>query len=169
MGEPRWLDDEQQHAWRQLAALVLKLPIELERQLQREADLSHFEYWVLALLSEAEGRTLQLRQLAARANASQSRLSHVIKRLEQRGLLQRMPCPGDGRASNAVLSDAGWDKIVEAAPGHVENVRRLVFEGLSDQDVADLGRLCAGIVDRIETQSARCDIEDAELAVGDVA
>jgi DNA-binding MarR family transcriptional regulator len=114
--EPRWLDDDQQHAWRQLAAVVLKLPSELESQLQRDAGMSHFEYWVVALLSEAPDRTLRMSQLAAQANASLSRLSHVVSRLEKRGWVTRRPCPDDARATLAVLTDAGWEQVVAAAP-----------------------------------------------------
>lgn len=152
MAEPRWLSDEEQHAWRRLAAVVLKLPSELERQLRRDADMSHFEYWVLALLSEAPERTLQLKDLAAQANASLSRLSHVVSRLEDRGWVTREPCPDDARASNAVLTDEGWDEIVAAAPGHVEAVRSLVFDGLDDDDVADLARVCEAILGRLDAR-----------------
>ncbi len=152
MPEPRWLDDDEQRAWRRLAAVVLKLPSELERQLQADADMTHYEYWVLALLSEAEGRTLQLKELAAQSNATQSRLSHVVTRLEERGWVTREPSPDDGRASNAVLTDAGWAKVVATAPGHVEAVRTLVLDGLSAQDVADLERICDRILGQLDAK-----------------
>lgn len=146
------MSDDEQHAWRRLAAVVLRLPQELERQLQRDSDMSHFEYWVLALLSEAPGRTLQLKDLAARGNASLSRLSHVVTRLEERGWVTREPCPDDARASNAVLTEAGWEAIVDAAPGHVEAVRSLVFDGLDDESVADLARVCDAILERLDAR-----------------
>lgn len=150
--EPDWLDDREQRAWRQLAAVVLKLPTELERQLQRDAGLSHVEYWVLALLSEAPDHAIQLKHLAARANASQSRLSHVVRRLEERGLVRRRPARDDARASDAVLTDAGLDVVVASAPGHVATVRSLVFEPLAaaDVDVAELARVCGAIAARLE-------------------
>lgn len=148
--EPRWLDDAEQHAWRQLAAIVLKLPGELEAQLQRDAGMSHFEYWVLALLSEAPEHTLRMSQLASQANASLSRLSHVVSRLEKRGWVTRRPCPDDARATLAVLTDAGWQQVVDAAPGHVDTVRQIVFDGLGPEDVDELGRLCTVIRERIE-------------------
>lgn len=150
--EPDWLDDREQRAWRQLAAVVLKLPTELERQLQRDAGLSHVEYWVLALLSEAPEHAIQLKHLAARANASQSRLSHVVRRLEERGLVRRRPARDDARASDAVLTDAGLDVVVASAPGHVATVRSLVFEPLAaaDVDVAELARVCGAIAARLE-------------------
>jgi DNA-binding MarR family transcriptional regulator len=150
MDEPRWLDDVEQHAWRRLAAVLLKLPTELEAQLQRDAGMTHFEYWVIALLSEAPERAARMSQLAAQANASLSRLSHVITRLEKRGWVTRRPCPDDARATLAVLTDAGLDEVIAAAPGHVEAVRRLVFAPLDEHDVENLARLCDAILDRID-------------------
>jgi DNA-binding MarR family transcriptional regulator len=150
MDEPRWLIDDEQYAWRRLAAVVLKLPSELEAQLQRDAGMSHFEYWVIALLSEAPDRTLQLSQLAAQANASLSRVSHVVTRLEKRGWVTRRHSPADARATLAVLSDAGWDQVVAAAPGHVAAVRRLVFDALTSDDVHHLAQICDAILERID-------------------
>ena len=150
MDDARWLDDDEQRAWRQLAAVVLKLPAELERQLQRDAGMSHFEYWVLALLSEAPDRTLRLSQLAARANASLSRLSHVVTRLESRGWIRRETCPEDARATLGVLTPAGWDQVRAAAPGHVAQVRSLVLDGLDADEVAALERVCGAIAERLD-------------------
>lgn len=154
MDEPRWLDELEQQAWRKLAAVMLKLPGELEAQLQRDAGMSQFEYWVIAMLSEAPGRALRLSQLAARSNGSLSRLSHVVTRLEKRGWLRREPCPDDARATLAVLTQEGWEKVVAAAPGHVEAVRRLVFDALDHRDVEDLDRICGVIFDRVEAGAA---------------
>ncbi len=148
--DPRWLTDDEQRTWRSLAALVWKLPAALEAQLQRDADISHFEYWVLAMLSEADDRALRLSHLASQCNASLSRLSHVVTRLEKRGWVERQPCPEDSRATMAVLTDTGWDRLVAAAPGHVARVRQLVFDGFDADDVAELGRLCDRMLDHIE-------------------
>ncbi len=131
----RWLSDRELQAWIRLVAVVELLPGALEQQLRRDSDLSHFEYYVLAMLSEAPERWLRMTTLAARANATLSRLSHVVSRLESRGLVERVPCPQDGRATNAVLTAAGWDTVVAAAPGHVENVRRLVIDALTGEQV----------------------------------
>lgn len=155
MDETRWLDDQQQAAWRRLAAVVLKLPSELDQQLQRDADMSHFEYWVLALLSEEPDHRLRLSHLADRANSSLSRLSHVITRLEKRGWVVRERCADDARATFAVLTPAGSATVVEAAPGHVDAVRRFVFDGLDDQGVQDLARVCEVIVDQLEGRRSR--------------
>lgn len=149
MDGPRWLDDEEQRAWRQLAAVMLQLPAALERQLQRDAGFSHFEYWVLALLSESPDRTLRLRELATRANASLSRLSHVVTRLERRGWVVRRPCPDDARSTLAVLTEDGHAAVVASAPGHVATVRSLVFDGLTHEDVTALERVCAAVAARI--------------------
>lgn len=129
---------------------MIRLPPELDRQLRCDADLNQFEYWVLAMLSEAEDRTLQLKELAERSYASASRLSHVVARLEKRGWLTKEPVPGDARAHNAVLTDDGWDKVVASAPGHVEAVQRLVFENLTERDVADLTRITTKIRARLD-------------------
>lgn len=150
MSEPRWLTDDEQHTWRRLAAVMMKLPAALERQLQRDSQMSHFEYWVIAMLSEAPDRTIQLKDLADRSHASPSRLSHVVSRLEERGWVERRPCPWNARATNAVLTDLGWATVVAAAPGHVEEVRSIVFDGLTGRDVADLGRVCSVIAERLE-------------------
>jgi len=131
-------------------AVVLKLPSALEAQLQRDSGMSHFEYWVIALLSEAPGGSLRLSHLADQANASLSRLSHVVTRLERRGWVDRRPCPDDGRATLATLTDAGRDAVVTAAPGHVDAVRRYVFDGLTSRDTQRLAALCGTILDHLD-------------------
>lgn len=152
MDEPRWLDADEQHAWRRLAAVLMRLPAELERQLQQDSGISEFEYWILAMLSEAEDRTLQLKHLAERANASPSRLSHVVRRLEERGWVERRQSQTDARVSNAVLTESGWDKVVASAPGHADAVRRYVFDAMSRRDVADISRICDVILERLEAR-----------------
>lgn len=154
-GEPdgtatRWLTDEQQLAWRELVALTTRLPAALDTQMQRDARLTHFEYFVLAVLSEAPKRQLQLSALAAQANASLSRLSHVVTKLEKAGWVRREAIVG-ARGSLAVLTESGYAKVVETAPGHVEAVQRLVFDGLDDTQVRtliDLGNALVTQLDR---------------------
>lgn len=145
-----WLDEQEQHAWRQLAAVITRLPAALDAQLQRDADLTHFGYWVLAMLSEAPDGALRMSELAARANASLSRLSHGVGRLEKQGWVRRERSADDGRGSVAVLTEQGRAKVEAAAPGHVAEVRRLVFDGLDPEGVrrlAELGRLLAAPID----------------------
>jgi DNA-binding MarR family transcriptional regulator len=146
----RWLTDEERVAWVGLAAVLELLPGVLDTQLRRDSGLTHFEYFALAMLSEAPDRTLRMTALAQRTNATLPRLSHVVRRLEDRGLIRRFPCPEDGRATNARLTDAGWDKVVDTAPGHVENVRRHVIDALSSEQAAQLAEIMKVILARID-------------------
>ena len=142
----RWLDDTEMRAWVRLAAVVELLPGVLEGQLRRDAGLTHFEYWVLAMLSEAPDRTLRMTALASTTNATLPRLSHVVSRLESRGLVERFPCPQDRRATNARLTDAGWQKVVETAPGHLENVRAHVVDVLDRDQLVALTQICDALL-----------------------
>jgi len=146
----RWLDEDELQAWLKLAGVMLKLSPALDSQLQRDSDLTHFDYLCLAMLSEAEGRTLPMSELAARTNASLSRLSHVVSKLEKRGWVARCPSPASRRVTLVRLTEEGWDVLVAAAPGHVETVRALVFDDLTPDDVAALHRIAGHIVERIE-------------------
>ena len=153
--QTRWLDDDELRAWLRLAGVMLKLGPALDSQLQRDADMTHFDYLCLAMLSEAEDHTLRMSELAARANASLSRLSHVVKKLEQRGWVERFPCPDSRRVTMARLTPTGYDVLVAAAPGHVETVRSLVFDHVDRDDVAALERIAGHIVDRIDKAGLR--------------
>jgi DNA-binding MarR family transcriptional regulator len=137
----RWLDEDERRTWLTVIAVAELLPAALDAQLRRDAGLTHFEYLVLAMLSEAPDRTLRMSRLAQRTNATLPRLSHVMRRLEDRCLVERSACAEDRRATNARLTDAGWDAVVAAAPGHVETVRRLVLDPLTPAEVALLGRI----------------------------
>ncbi len=147
--EPRWLDADERAAWLSLAGVVTLLPAALDAQLQRAAGLSHFEYMVLAMLSERPTRTARMSELAALANGSLSRLSHVARRLEDQGLITRHACAEDRRATNAVLTDAGYAKVVDTAPGHVETVRQLVFDALDPAQRDQLRTIGERILDRV--------------------
>jgi DNA-binding MarR family transcriptional regulator len=127
----RWLDEEQQRAWRAWLSVSELVPRVLDAQLQRDAGLSHAAYVVLAMLSEAPGRARRMSDLARRANQSQSRLSHTVGRLEERGWVRRERATEDGRGNLAVLTDAGWDVVRQVAPGHVEAVRSAMFDPLT--------------------------------------
>jgi len=126
---------------------MVRLPAALDAQLQRDAGLSHFEYQVLAGLSEVPGRTLRMSTLAARTHGSLSRLSHVVTRLETKGWLLRAPCPEDGRFTNAVLTDAGYRKLAATAPGHVTTVRKLVIDALTRAQLNQLSTIGHRILD----------------------
>ena len=146
----RWLSEDEQRAWLRLAGVMLKLSPALDSQLQRDSDLTHFDYLCLAMLSETCDRTLSMSELAQRTNASLSRLSHVVSKLENRDWVARAPSPHSRRVTLVTLTDEGWRVLVEAAPGHVEMVRSLVFDGLDAEDVAALERLAGHIVAGIE-------------------
>lgn len=146
----RWLDDEEMSAWVRLAALLELLPGVLDAQLRHDADLTHFEYFAMAMLSEAPERTLRMTALAARTNATLARLSHVVRRLEDRGLVARFPCLQDARATNAQLTSAGWNKVCAAAPGHVANVRAHVIDALTQEQVRQLSALGDAILNRVD-------------------
>lgn len=146
----RWLSGTEQGAWLALAELMIKLPAALDAQLQRDSGISHFEYMVLAGLSEAPGRSLRMSDLAGFANGSLSRLSHVVKRLEQRGWVRREACAQDGRYTNALLTESGYAKVVATAPGHVEQVRALVVDALSPRELAQLQTIGERILRRAD-------------------
>ncbi|CAM3730972.1 MarR family winged helix-turn-helix transcriptional regulator [Smaragdicoccus niigatensis] len=150
MTETRWLDDEEMLAWLALASLFIKLPAALDRQLQRDAGLSHFEYQVLAGLSQAPDWTLRMSDLAKFTEGQLPRLSQVAARLEKRGWLTRMADPTDGRFTLGTLTEAGMAKLVETAPSHVSTVRRLVFDSLSPEQVGQLRDIARHIVDAVE-------------------
>lgn len=145
----KWLTGEQQEAWLTLIALVTRLPAALDAQLQRDSALTHFEYFVLAALSDAPDHKLQLSVLAQRANASLSRLSHVITKMEKADWVRREVIRGS-RGSNAVLTDEGMAKVVDAAPSHVASVQALLFEGLDAVQVAQLSSLSNAMLTQLD-------------------
>ena len=152
MKDERWLDPEERDAWVRFAAVLELLPASLDAQLSGEQDLTHFDYWVLAMLSEADGHKLRLTSLAARTNATLPRLSRVVSRQERQGLVERRPCPEDGRAINAVLTDAGWVKVVEAARGHVAHVRDVVVGALTREQIRQLSAISTQLLARLDPQ-----------------
>lgn len=150
MDDSRWLTPEQLHAWIRLVSVIELLPGTLDSQLQRDAELTHFEYFTLAMLSEAPESNLRMKALSSATNSSLARLSHVIARLEARGFVARTPCPEDRRATTASLTDEGWQKVVATAPGHVATVRDSVIDVLDAGDVADLDRIMGSILSRLD-------------------
>jgi DNA-binding MarR family transcriptional regulator len=150
MDDVAWFDSRELAAWVRVAALLELLPGLLDRQLRRDADLIMFEYFVLAMLSEAPDRTLRMTDLAAQTNATLPRLSHVVRRLEDRGLVERFANPENRRATNARLTDDGWALIQASAPGHVDTVRRNVIDALSTEQVAQLTTIADAILRRVD-------------------
>ncbi len=163
-----WLTEEQQQAWRDLSALFLLLPGALDAQLQRDAGLNLFEYLVLSSLSMREDRSMRMSELAEFTNGSLSRLSNVAKRLEQRGWMLRRPDPGNGRFTRAVLTDAGWDAVLAAAPGHVDAVRQYVVDPLTATQLRALAVAGARIRTKVAAEG-RCPSSEAGCPPSDCA
>jgi DNA-binding MarR family transcriptional regulator len=150
----RWLTADEEAAWRAFARILVRLPWALECQLQRDAGLSFIEYHALAMLSETPDHTRRMSDLAAVTNASLSRLSHLIKRLEARGFVRREADPTDGRYTNAVLTKAGYKHLVASAPPHVATVRQLVIDALTRAEIGQLHEAAERILQRVEQQPA---------------
>ncbi len=138
----RWLTEAEQNAWIGIALLLVELPSALDAQLQRDSGINLFEYFVLSRLSMTEpDRKARMSELRSLVGGSLSRLSNVVKRLEQRGFLRREPDPTDGRYTMVILTDAGMDMVVAAAPGHVAAVRELVIDSLTSDQLTALGAI----------------------------
>lgn len=135
---PHWLDRRERAAWLATSSIMISLPAALDARMQRESQLTFFEYMVLSVLSEETGHEMQMSALAARTAASLSRLSHVAGRLEKRGLLVRNRLPGAGRRTSAVLTHAGLEAVMSAAPGHVAAVREYLIDHLDPSQLAAL-------------------------------
>ena len=138
MSDTRWLDDDEQHTWRSFLTASRLFFDGIERQLQQDSGLPHAYYEILVRLSEAHGRTLRMSELASTSLSSRSRISHAVARLEESGWVRRRPCEHDKRGQLAELTDAGLAGLEAAAPGHVEAVRRSLFDALSPEQVGAL-------------------------------
>ena len=147
----KWLTAAELDAWLAVVRLISWLPWSIDQQLRRDSNLLMVEYQVLAILSETPERTMRMSSLAALTNASLSRLSHLFKRLEGRGLVRREPDLTDGRFTNAILTEQGFQTLAEAAPGHVAHVRSLVIDALSAEQLRRLGQAADRILSRIDT------------------
>jgi DNA-binding MarR family transcriptional regulator len=150
----KWLTAAEVESWLSVVRLMTWLPWSIDQQLRRDSNLGMVEYQVLARLSNQPARTLRMSSLADLANSSLSRLSHLVTRLEARGLVRREPDPADGRFTNAILTDEGFQAVAEAAPGHVAHVRSLVIDNLSPEQLRRLGRDADRIMSRIDTSAA---------------
>jgi len=143
---PRWLDDGEQRAWRGFLDMYAQLTLELGRRLQRDTDLSTADYGVLVHLSEAPDHELRAFELGDALRWEKSRLSHQLKRMEQRGLVQRRTCPTDARGAHVALTEQGRHAIERAAPAHVEEIRRLLFDALTAEQVGQLTAIADAVL-----------------------
>ncbi len=137
-GEPRWLTPAQQRAWLAYIRVQLRMNYEMHRQLQADSGLSLSDYDILVALSNAPHARMRVADLAAQIGWERSRVSHHLRRMCERGLTERQPSPDDGRATAASLTAFGREAITQAAPGHVELVRRLFFDPIPDELLAPL-------------------------------
>jgi DNA-binding MarR family transcriptional regulator len=149
----RWLTAAEVDSWLSVVRMMTWLPWSIDQQLRRDSDLAMVEYQVLARLSNSPQRTLRMSLLADLVNSSLSRLSHLVKRLEERGLVRREPDPADGRFTNAILTDEGFRTLAEAAPGHVAHVRSLVIDVLSPEQLRRVSLAADRITSRIDTSA----------------
>ncbi len=155
--EVRWLTAEDQRTWRAFLVGVVTLLSTVEAQLQRDSGIPFGYYEILVRLSEAPDRSMRMSQLAEASTSSKSRLSHAVARLEERGWVERLDCETDRRGQFARLTDAGFAALAAAAPSHVEQVRRSLFDRITPEQVRQL--------DAIMTAIAAGGVPDAE-AIG---
>ena len=152
MDGTRWLDDQEHHAWRSYLTATRLLTAQLDRELQRDSQIPHTYYEILVQLSEAPNRSLRMSDLADASESSRSRLSHAVARLEKNGWVRRESCPTDRRGAFAVLTDAGFTVLAEAAPAHVKSVRTHLFDRLTREQVDQLAEICDAITDGLREQ-----------------
>ena len=143
----RWLDPDEQATWRAFLGATRLVFEQLDRELQRDSGIPHAYYEILVRLSEAAGWRLRMSDLADASESSRSRLSHAVARLEEAGWVTREACPTDRRGAFAVLTQSGFDALAAAAPGHVEGVRRHLFDRLSPEQVKQLAEICDAVID----------------------
>ncbi|MFJ1801784.1 MULTISPECIES: MarR family winged helix-turn-helix transcriptional regulator [unclassified Streptomyces] len=155
---PRWLTDEEQHAWRAYLHATTLLEDHLDRQLQRDAGMPHIYYGLLVQLSQAPRRQMRMTELARNAKITRSRLSHAIARLEKNGWVRREDCPSDKRGQNAVLTDDGYEMLRRSAPGHVEAVRQAMFDRLTPEQVSSLGEIMRVLATGLEPEGTDADL-----------
>ena len=154
MTDTRWLDPEQQRAWRSYLFGAQRVTEALNRQLEDDAGVSLSEYELLVRLSEAPDHTVRMSELAAQIMHSRSRVTHTVARMERRGLVRREACADDRRGVNCVMTEAGWDLLVAAAPGHVEAVRHNLVDLLTPEDFHTLGRIMTTVLDGPDAEGA---------------
>lgn len=153
-----WLRKSEEPAWRALATLVNQLRRAIDTQLERDAGLSAMEFYSLVRLAEEPDWTLRMSELALVTEASLSRLSHLVKRLEAWGFVRRQTDPTDGRYTTATLTDAGYAKLVASAPAHVKAVRALVIDEFTPTELAQLRGMASRILRRIENSEWKLEL-----------
>ena len=154
---PRWLSAGEQQTWREAIEAWQWLLAAVDGQLQRDSGIPLAYYEILVRLSEVPDRSLRMTQLAEASSSSKSRVSHAVARLEERGWVRRMDCPTDRRGQIAVLTDQGFAALSAAAPGHVEQVRQVLFDALSEEQLRQLDGISAAILAKAAASPADAD------------
>jgi DNA-binding MarR family transcriptional regulator len=151
----RWLSADEQRLWRRWLLLNSRLAATLQREMQDDAGLSNSDFEVLVNLTDNPQGRLRVTDLATQMLWERSRLSHHVTRMERRGMVQRVECAEDGRGAFVAITPEGRTAIEAAAPGHVEAVRRLVFDALRDEDATHLGTIVDQLLARLDSDEAR--------------
>jgi DNA-binding MarR family transcriptional regulator len=155
MADTRWLSDDEQCTWRAFLQATHLLMDRLDRELQRDADMPHAYYMILVVLSERPDHAMRMSEIADFLSYSRSRLTHAVSRLEERGWVNRVPDPTDRRGASAVLTEAGLAALEAAAPGHVEGVRRHLFDRLTPAQVEQLRAIAQAVAGPLAVPTAR--------------
>jgi|EndMetStandDraft_8_1072994.scaffolds.fasta_scaffold02186_8 DNA-binding MarR family transcriptional regulator len=159
----RDLTYDQRVAVARLHALLELLPTALDKELA-PAGVTSFEFTLLEALNEADRHRLRLSALASRTNATLARLSRVVSSLERKGLVLRTPCEEDGRATNAVLTEAGRTVYLESTGLYADAVQRMVLDGLDDAGVDQLASLSFAILSKLDPDRRLTITANAEQA-----
>lgn len=147
MADTRWLNENEQRAWRAFIAAQRVINARIESQLQHDSGMPHTYYEILVRLNEAADGRLRMSELAMATNGSRSRLSHAVARLEVNGWVRREGVADDKRGQVAIITDEGIAVLEQAAPGHVGAVRQIVFDALSEQQIEALYDVCAALAE----------------------
>ncbi|GAB2593088.1 MarR family transcriptional regulator [Streptomyces capparidis] len=151
----RWLTDREQRLWRTFMSATLELQNRLDQQLRAATGMPVAYYEILVILSESPGRELRMSRLAEYTNSSASRLSHAMNAMEKAGWVTRCSVEGDRRGTLARLTDAGWAALEEAAPGHVAEVRAVLFDALTPRQLDALEEISRALKDSLERRVSR--------------
>lgn len=151
MAPTRWLDQQEQRAWRNYIEATTMLLDALDRQLQQDSGMPHGYYEILVRLSEAQRDAMRMSELARATRSSRSRLSHAVARLEERGWVRRRDCETDRRGQLAQLTPTGRAALADAAPGHVATVRAHLIDRLSAEQVHQLGDIGEVVIEALSS------------------
>lgn len=150
MDDVPWLSPDERAAWLSFVRASSAVLEGLDRQLQRDAGVTHSQFLILSTLSMAEDGSARMSEVASALRYSPSRLSHAVRRLETDGWVRRRPDPGDGRAQLVALTEEGWERIHAVSPLHVVDVRARVFDHLTAEQVAQLAAISRALLDGID-------------------